>query len=245
MLSSTRGKKDFEKMRKCQKMNLPKVFSLCLLVAVLSLALCSCGGKFRTYPGEGDISGTWNLVLTKSNVTVRETQLFIIQKDRYDEVFSGTTSDSATLTGTLSGNSTSIILNNSDGSTTTLTGTLSDDWKAIRGTYTSTGPDGSGTWSALRPGPGALSVAPANAALSCSEGQSATFTATGGTRANYTVVASTNGSLVTLSTTALATNGQFTVTANTSCAGSDGTVADIIVSDTSTSITIPVTISNP
>ena len=234
-----------EKMRKCQRMNLPKVFPLCLLVVVLSFALCNCGGKFRSYPGEGDVSGTWNLVLTESNVAVRGTQLFIIQKDRYDEVFSGTTSDSATLTGTLSGNSTSIILNNSDGSTTTLTGTLSDDWKAIRGTYTSTGSDGSGTWSALRPGPGALSVTPANAALSCSEGQSATFTATGGTRANYTVVVSANEGLITLSTTGLATSGQFTVTANTSCGGSDGAVADLVVSDTTTSITVPVTISNP
>lgn len=226
-------------------MNLPKVFLLCLLVAVLSLALCNCGGKFRTYPGEGDVSGTWNLVLTESNVTVRGPQLYITQKDRYDEVFSGTTSDGATVTGTLSGNSTSIILNNSDGSTTTLTGMLSDDWKAIRGTYTSTGSDGSGTWSALRPGPGGLSVTPANAALSCSEGQSATFSVAGGTPAKYTVVASTNGSLVTLSTTALATNGQFTVTANTSCDGSDGAVADLIVSDATTSITVPVTISNP
>ncbi len=231
-------------MRECPTINWPKAFHFCLLGVVLTLSFYGCGGTFRSFPGEGDVSGTWELVLVKSGVTVRSPQISITQKERFDD-FTGTTSDGGTLTGTLSGNNTSITLNNADGSTTTLTGTLSDDWKSMTGAYTSTGPDGSGTWSATRPETPKLVVAPTSAALSCSQGQSATFGVTGGTTADYTVVASTNGSLVTLSTSTLTTNGQFTVTANTSCGGANGAVVNLTVSDGSASVTVPVTISNP
>ncbi len=232
-------------MRECPTINWAKAFRFCLLVAILSLSIYGCGGTFRSFPGEGDVSGTWDLVLVKSGVTVRSPQLSITQKERFED-FTGTTSDGATLTGSLSGNNISFILNNADGSTTTLDGKLSDDWKSMSGTYTSTGSDGSGTWSADRPALSPkLTVAPASADLSCSQGQSATFTVTGGTTAKYTVIASENGNLVALSTTFLTTNGQFTVAANTQCAGTDGTVVKLAVSDGTSSVTVPVTISNP
>jgi hypothetical protein len=232
-------------MRTCPTINWPHAFYVCLFGAILSLSLYGCGGTFRSFPGEGDVSGNWDLVLANSGVTVRSPQVSIVQKERYED-FTGTTSDGATLTGSLSGNNISVTLNNADGSTTTLDGKLSDDWKSMSGTYTSTGSDGSGTWSATRPQTKPkLVVAPTSATLSCSQGQSVTFGVTGGTTANYTVVASTNGSLVTLSTTTLTTNGQFTVTANTSCAGQDVTTVNLTVSDVASSVIVPVTISNP
>ncbi|HET6515374.1 MAG TPA: hypothetical protein VFG09_09475 [Thermodesulfovibrionales bacterium] len=193
------------------------------------------------------MNGTWNLSLDRSNVSVRETELSLTQEERYGP-FSGTSSDNATLTGTLNSESIVITLNNADGSVTTLTGVASKDWKSFSGTYTSTGSDGSGTWSLPKsvPAPAALSVTPSSATLSCSAGESQTFTATGGTRASY-VVGVTNLSLVTLDTSTLTTNGKFTVTASNACTGANGSIVTLTVTDTSTSdkVAATVTISNP
>lgn len=232
---------------KLLKINWPGALILCLFVVISTLSVNGCGGTFRAYPNEGDVNGTWNLSLTKSNVSVRETKLSITQEERY-QPFSGSTSDGATLDGTLDRENIVITLHNSDGSTTTLTGTVVDGWNEFAGSYTSTGSDGSGTWSANRVvGPKALSVSPTSATLSCSAGEIATFVVTGGTKASYSVTASSNGSLVTISTTTLTTDGKFTVTALTSCAGTSGTstVVNLTVTDTATSITVPVTVSNP
>lgn len=231
-------------MRKFRNVYWPKVSLFFLLVVFLSLPLYQCGGTFRTFPSQGEVDGTWNLVLTRDGVTERSPQLSITQNERYGD-FSGTTSDGATLTGTFNVNIVTIILNNADGSVTTLNnGEFSDNGRAISGSYSSTASDGSGTWTASRLPP-SLGVTPKSATLSCSVGQPQTFTATGGSRANYSVVATQNGTLVTLSTTTLTTNGQFTVTANTTCTGADGTVVSLTVSDTVTSIPVTVTISNP
>jgi hypothetical protein len=233
-------------MRKCGKMNWPKVFSFFLLAVFLSLPLYHCGGRIRTFPSQGEVDGTWNLVLIKDGVTVRSPQLSLTQKERYGD-FSGTSSDGAMITGGFNVNTVTITLNNADGSVTTLNnGEFSDNGRTISGTYSSTGSDGPGTWTATRPfTPPSLAVTPQSASLSCSLGQSQTFTVTGGNRANYSVVATQNGTLVTLSATTLTTNGQFTVTANTTCTEANGTVVNLTVSDTVTSIPVTVTISNP
>ncbi len=226
-------------------MNWPEAVILCLVIVISSLSVNGCGGTFRSYPNEGDVNGTWNLSLTQSNVSVRETKLSITQEERYHP-FSGSTSDNATLDGTLDRENIVITLHNSDGSTTTLTGTVIDGWNEFSGSYTSTGSDGAGTWSANKVvGPKTLSVSPTSATLSCSAGESTTFVVSGGTKASYSVTASSNGSLVTISTTTLTTDGKFTVTALTSCAATDGTVVNLTVTDTATTVTVPVTISNP
>ena len=240
---SKKGEKkdEFERrlMKSYRKMNWPE------LVVLLSLLLHGCGGyTFYEDINQGKVSGTWDLSLTQSNVSVRETKLSITQDKRFDP-FSGTTSDNATLTGTFDGNNFVITLNNSDGTTTTLPGSASKDWNTLSGTYTSTGSDGSGTWQANREiAPRGISVTPSAATLSCSLGQTASFLVTGGTPASYSVTASSNGSLVTISTDTLTTNGQFTVTA-TACAGANGTIVNLKVTDNASSVTVPVTISNP
>jgi len=227
-------------MRRYRKRNWPE------LVVILSLLVHGCGGyTFYENIDQGKVNGTWDLSLTQSDVSVRGTKLFITQEKRYDP-FSGTTSDNATLTGTFDGNNVVITLNNADGTTTTLTGSASDDWKTLSGAYTSTGSNGSGTWSANKEvAPTAISVTPSAAILSCSAGEIATFVVAGGTLASYSVTASSNGSLVTISTATLKTNGQLTVTAATACAGTDGTIVNLTVTDNATSVTVPVTISNP
>lgn len=94
----------------------------------------------------------------------------------------------------------------------------------------------------------ALAVLPTSTTLSCAGTtgvSSQTFVVTGGTPSKYSVVPSTNGSLVTISTTTLTTNGQFTVTAKNTCPGLDGTIVDLIVTDTATAVPVAVTISNP
>lgn len=216
------------------------------LVVLSSLLVHGCGGyTFYENINQGKVGGTWDLSLTQSNVSVRETKLFITQEQRYDP-FSGTTSDNATLTGTFNGNNVVITLSNANGTTTTLTGSANDAWNTLSGTYTSTGPDGSGTWSANEEvAPAAIVVTPSAATLSCSLGQSATFLVQGGTPASYSVTASSNGTLVTISASTLTTTGQFTVTAATACAGTNGTVVNLAVTDITTSVTVPVTISNP
>ncbi len=212
---------------------------------ILTLLVYGCGGTFYTSVNQARVSGTWDLSLTASDVTVRETKLSLTQEKRYDP-FSGTTADNATLTGIFEGNNVVITLSNADGTTTTLTGGASNDWNTLSGTYTSTGSDGSGTWSANREvAPTAISVTPSAATLSCSAGQSTTFVVRGGTLASYSVTTSSSGSLVTISTTTLTTNGQFTVTASTTCAGTSGTIVNLTVTDNATSVTVPITISNP
>jgi hypothetical protein len=227
-------------------MNWPRISSFFLLVVFLSLPLYHCGGRIRTFPSQGEVGGTWNLVLIKDGVAVRSPQLSLTQEERYGD-FSGATSDGASLTGTFNVNTVTITLNNADGSVTTLNdGEFSDDGRTISGTYSGTGSDGSGTWTATRPfTPPPLAVTPRSASLSCSLGQSQTFVVSGGSSANYSVVATQNGTLVTLSTTTLTTNGQFTVTANTICTGANGTDVNLTVSDTVTSIPVTLTISNP
>jgi hypothetical protein len=196
------------------------------------------------------MGGTWNLTLTQPGApSVRATELYIRQDERYDP-FSGTTADGATFTGTFDTRSDIVItITNADNSTTTLTGSDSNSWNTFSGTYTSTGSDGSGTWIADRNVPpptlSPLSVSPTSATLSCSTLQSKQFTVKGGTRASYSVTATSNGSLVALDTGSLTTSGIFTVTANT-CSAVSGTVVSLTVSDgTSTPVTLPVTISNP
>ena len=217
------------------------------LVVIMSLLVHGCGGyTFYEDINQGKVSGTWDLSLAQSNVSVRDTKLSITQEKRYDP-FSGTTSDNATLTGTFDGNNVVITLNNADGTTTTLTGGASDNWETLSGAYTSTGSDGSGTWLANKEvPPAALSVTPSAATLSCSSEQTATFVVTGGTLASYSVTASSNGSLVTISTSTLTTNGQFTVKANAcTAATTNGTIVQLNVTDNTTSVTVQVTISNP
>ena len=233
-------------MRKGRNVNWPKVFLFGLLVVLLTLPLYHCGGRFRTFPSQGEVDGTWNLVLTKDSVTVRSPQLFITQTERYGD-FSGTSSDRATLTGAFDVNTVTITLNNADGSITTLNnGEFSNDGGTMSGTYTSTGADGFGTWIATKPfTPPSFSVTPQSATLSCSAGQSQTFTVAGGSPANYSVVATQNGDLVTLLTTTLTANGQFTATANTTCTGANGAQVILTVSDAVTSTPVTVTISSP
>ncbi|MFI5294578.1 MAG: hypothetical protein ACHQ0Y_06075 [Thermodesulfovibrionales bacterium] len=167
-----------------------------------------------------------------------------------DKNIVGTTADGALLTGTISGaDNITLILANADRTTTTLSGTAGPDWKTMSGTYTSTGSDGSGTWSATKilptPTPAPLAVSPTSATLSCGAGTSQPFTVTGGTRSKYSVSITQNASLVTLSTTTLTTNGQFTVTANP-CSAVSGSTVNLTVTDTViTPVTVPVTISNP
>jgi hypothetical protein len=73
-----------------------------------------------------------------------------------------------------------------------------------------------------------------------------TFVVTGGIPSKYSVVASTNGTLVTLSAiTTSTTSGQFTVTANACSVANGSTIVNLLVSDTVTSVTVPVTILNP
>ena len=223
--------------------NRPKAYLLNLFIVILSLSFFSCGGSFRSFPGEGDVSGSWNLVLTPSGASALAAKLCTL--DQTDHNISGTTSDGGTITGTVSGKNIDLTINNAGGTTTTLTGTVSDNWKEMSGTYTSTGSDGSGDWSATKNVPlQSLSVSPKSATLSCSAGASQTFTATGGTRSKYSVTASTNETLVTLSTTTLTTNGQFTVTAN-ACSGASGSTVNLAVTDTATTVNVSVTITNP
>jgi hypothetical protein len=216
-----------------------------VLVVILSLFVHGCGGHFYTHIDQGKVGGDWDLSLTQSSVSVRETKLSITQEKRYDP-FSGTTSDNATLTGVFEGNNVVITLNNSDGSTTTLTGGASNDWNTLSGAYTSTGPDGSGTWRADKEvAPPGISVSPQSATLSCSAGDSKTFTVTGGTLANYSV-SPTSNDLVTIDVANLKTDGTFTVTANACTAATvDGTTVDLTVTDSVTSVTVTITISNP
>ena len=239
-----------KRMRRFRTINRVRVFSFCLFVGLFSLAIHGCGGTFLEYNNQGDVSGTWSLTLTQPGVpSVRATQLYIRQDKRYDP-FSGTTADNATFTGTFNGRNDIIItLTNADKSTTTLTGTVSNSWNTLSGTYASTGSDGSGTWTSDRnvppPTPALLSASPSSATLSCSTLQSQQFTVTGGTRASYSVTATTNGNLVTLTTADLTTTGIFTVSAN-ACSAASGTVVSLTVSDnSSTPVTVLVTISNP
>jgi hypothetical protein len=223
------------------------------LAVILFLLVHGCGDyTFYAHIDQGRVSGAWDLSLVQSDVSVRDTKLSITQEKRYDPFF-GTTSDSATLTGSFDGNNVVIVLNNADGTTTTLTGSARNDWKTLSGAYTSTGSNGSGTWWASRevaptPTPTPVppvSVAPSAAILSCSAGQFATFVVTGGTLASYSVTASSNGSLVFISTATLTTSGQFTVTAATACAGINGTIVNLTITDSASSVTVPVTITNP
>jgi len=216
------------------------------LVVLLCLLGHGCGGyTFYENINQGKVSGTWDLSLTQANVSVRATKLSITQEERFGP-FSGTTSDNATLSGIFDGNNVVITLNNTGGTTTTLNGSASDDWNTLSGSYTSTGPDGSGTWLAKREiVPTPISVTPSSTTLSCSAGQSAIFFVKGGTLASYSVTASSNESLVTIDTTTLTTNGQFTVTASTACTGASGTIVNLTVTDNATSATVPITISNP
>ena len=222
------------------------------LVMLLSLLVHGCGGTFYEYVKEGRMDGAWDLSLAQSNVSVRTTKLSITQEKRFGP-FSGATSDNATLTGTLDGDNIVITLSNADGTTTTLTGSASNFWNTFSGTYTSTGSGGSGTWSATRevatptptPTP-AISVTPTEATLSCSLGQPAAFAVTGGTRASYSVTPLLNGSLVVISDGLLTTTGQFTVAADTACAGANGTVVALSVTDhITTPVTVQITITNP
>jgi len=226
--------------------NRSEAFLFCLFALIISLSLCGCGGSFRSFPGEGDVSGSWNLVLTPTGASALAAKLCTL--DQTDHNISGTTSDGGTITGTVSGKNIDLTINNAGGTTTTLAGTVDGDWKTMSGTYTSTGPDGSGNWSATKNIPLApLSVTPTTATLSCTGttgSASQTFTATGGTRSKYSVTASTNTSLITLSTTTLTTNGQFTVTANNTC-GASGSVVNLAVTDTTTTVNLTVTITNP
>lgn len=227
-------------MRRCRKINWPE------LAVILSLVVLGCGGHFYTDIDQGKVGGTWDLSLTQSNVSVRETKLSITQGKRYDP-FTGTTSDNATLTGTFSGNNVVITLNNADGTTTTLTGGANNAWNTLSGAYTSTGSDGSGTWRAdkeVAPTPTAISVTPSTATLHCSAGDKQTFTVTGGTLANYSVTPTSNA-LVTIDFATLKTDGKFTVTALTACPGTDGTTVDLTITDNATSAHVTVTISNP
>lgn len=222
--------------------NRSEAFLFCLFALILSLSLFGCGGSFRSFPGEGDVSGSWNLVLTPTGASPLAAKLCTL--DQTDHNISGTTSDGGTITGTVSGKNIDLTINNAGGTTTTLTGTVGGDWKTMSGTYTSTGPGGSGDWSATKNIlPQSLSVSPLTATLSCSAGTSQPFTATGGTRSKYSVTASTNATLVTLSTTTLTTNGQFTVTAN-ACSGASG-VVQLDVTDSATTVKVSVTITNP
>ena len=234
-------------MSNCYVKNLPKALLLCFFALVLSVALIGCGGTFRSFPGEGDVSGSWNIVLTKSDLTSLPSKAVTL--DQTDKNIAGTSSDGTTITGIVSGNNNvSLTLINTDGSVTTLTGTVSGDWKAMSGTYTSTGSEGSGTWDAAKNAPvppETLAVTPASATLSCSTGQSASFTVTGGIPSKYTVSPTANGTLVSISTSSLKTDGKFVVTALTTCGGTSGTVVSLSVSDTHQTLIVPVTISNP
>lgn len=242
-------------MTKCVTNNCPKAFLLCFFVVTLSLSLCGCGGTFRSFPDEGDASGKWNLFLTPSNASTLASTICTLTQT--DNNISGTTSDSAAITGTVSGNNISLTLANANGTTTTLAGTVDPDWKTMSGTYTSTGSDGSGTWSATKnTPPKTLAVTPTSTTLSCMGTTAVTsqiFTVTGGTptvdqtgsvTSNYSVTASTNPTLVTLSTATLKTNGQFTVLAN-GCSAVSGSIVNLTVTDTVTSVIVPVTILNP
>jgi hypothetical protein len=239
-------------MIKCVTRNRPKAFLLCLFVVILSLSLFGCGGTFRSFPNEGDVSGNWTLFLVSSGTSSIGPKVMTLAQT--DKNIVGTTADGALLTGTISGaDNITLILANADRTTTTLSGTAGPDWKTMSGTYTSTGSDGSGTWSATKilptptptPTPAPLTVAPAAVTLSCS-GQtgltSTTFQVNGGTPSKYTVTASPT-TLVILSTTTLTTNGQFTVTANACSAPS--AVVTLTVTDTVTSVNVTATISNP
>lgn len=231
-------------MARCIAKSRTGVFSLCILGVILSLSLLGCGGTFRSFPNEGDISGGWNLFLASSGVSAVAPKVLTLAQSGGN--ITGTTGDGAIITGTIDGDYVALDLANSDKTATTLTGTISSDWKTMSGTYTSTGSDGSGTWNAAKIAPIApLAATPTSANLSCSGttgATSATFTVTGGTLSKYSVTASTNAALLTLATTTLTTNGQFTVTAN---ACSVGGVVNLAVTDASTSITVPVTVLNP
>ncbi len=234
-------------MGKCVTKDWPKALLLCLFVVILSVSLFGCGGTFRSFPNEGDVSGSWNLFLTPSGAsTLAAIPCTLTQTDN---TISGTKSDGATITGTVSGNDVALTLNNLDGTTTTLAGTAGPDWKTMSGTYTSTGSDGSGDWSATKNLPPApLAVSPTSAALSCSGTTgvptSQIFTVTGGTLSNYSVAASPTG-LVTLSTTTLTTNGKFSVTPGTCPASGTTAIATLTVTDTVSTVIVQVTISNP
>ena|GEM_PF-3285402 len=243
-------KPNSERVKRNARMNWIEAFCLCLFVGMLALSVHGCGGTFYEVQNQGDVAGTWNLVLTQPGVpTVRATQLTIRQDKRYDP-FSGTTNDNATFTGTLNTNTVSIILNNPDGTVTTLTGTASSDWNSFSGTYTSTGTDGSGTWTADRnlppPTIAPLSVTPASSTLSCSGSsgsQSVTFQVKGGVRSSYSVT-NPNPNLVTLATANLTTTGFFSATAN-ACTVATTTVSLSISDGTSTPVTVPVQVTNP
>ena len=235
-------------MVKCVTKNWSRAFLPCLYVVILSLSLFGCGGTFRSFPNQGDVSGSWSLFLTPSNTSALAPKLCTLTQTGND--ISGTISDGAAITGTVSGNNISLTVDNTGGTTTTLAGTIGADWKTMSGTYTSTGSDGSGNWSATKniPTPTRIAVTPTSATLSCSGttgGTSVTCVVTGGIPGKYSVVASTNGTLVTLSAITTSTaSGQFTVTAN-ACSAADGTIVDLLVSDTVTSVTVPVKILNP
>jgi hypothetical protein len=232
-------------MGKCVAKDWPKAFLLGFFMVIVSLSPFGCGGTFRSFPNEGDISGNWTLFLSSSGTQK------VLTLAQTGENIAGTTSDGGTITGSVSGSDVSLTINNVGGTTTILAGTASSDWKTMSGTYTSTGSDGSGTWTATKiiptPTPAPLAVSPTSATLSCSAGTSQVFTVTGGSLSNYSVTSTQNPTLVTLSTTTLTTNGQFTVTANTAaCTGASGLIVNLTVADTvSTSVTVPVTVSNP
>ncbi len=244
-------------MIKCVTRNRPKAFLPCLFVVILSLSLFGCGGTFRSFPNEGDVSGNWTLFLASSGTSSIGPKVMTLAQT--DKNIVGTTADGATITGTVSGNDVVLTLHNAGGSTTTLAGTAGGDWKTMSGTYTSTGSDGSGTWSATKiiptptptPTPAPLAVNLTSTTLSCSGTTgvptSQTFTVTGGTPANYS--ASTSSTLVTLSAFTIGTTTrQFTVTANACVSDTDpanGTTFDLTVTDTVNSVNVRVTISNP
>ncbi len=226
--------------------NLPKAFLLSSLVIILSFYLFGCGGTFRSFPGEGDISGSWGLALTPSGAS--ELAPVTATLNQTDGNISGTTSDGATITGTISGNNVDLTLNNANTTTTTLTGTGGGDWKTMAGTFTSTGSAGSGTWSASKNVSKSLAVSPTSATLSCTGtagSQSQIFTVTGGTQSKYSVTAASNASLIALATDTLTTNGKFTVTADSTCTGGASADVGLTVTDTATSINVTVTVTNP
>ncbi len=225
-------------------MNWRKALFVSISILIFSLSIYACGGGFLEFPDEGNVGTKWNLSLSENGQSVRETQLILKQEKRFAP-FTGTTDDGATVTGSLNGDNIFMTLENSDGSTTTLTGKAKNEWNTFSGTYESTGSDGSGTWIANRKAQAkALAVSPTSATLSCSIGESQIFTVTGGTVANYKVTASNN--LVTLDTSTLTTDGQFTVTA-AACSAVSGSTVTLTVTDTSSAATVTatVTIANP
>lgn len=112
-------------------------FAPCLAATLL---FCLCGCEDTTTETTADVSGNWSY----SDSAGIQSTLVLVQTDAS---ISGASTDAATISGVMSGDTIALNLSYSDGATTVLDGTVSTN--LMSGTFSSS-TSSNGIWSAVR-----------------------------------------------------------------------------------------------